>query len=89
MKQWHLTGDQYEVIKKDFEKIRKANNMRRKGKFPRFVWYGDQEKLSCSYDRNYDPRTGKDELKSATISWEGEDITHFYVDIKKLLGKYL
>lgn len=82
-----LSAEQYESIKKDFEKIRKQNKMRRKGKFPRFVWYGDMETLKCEYIRKMDHSIGKEVLTSAKILWEGKDITHFYVDLKKLLEK--
>ena len=86
-REWNLTAEEYESIKEDFTKIRKDNKLFRKGRFPRFVWYGDMERLECFYRRTYDPRTGQDELRSAVIKWEGDDVTHFYVDLKKLMEK--
>jgi len=87
-KQWDLTAEQYESIKDKFTEIRKENKLFRRSRFPHFVWYGDRERLECFYRRAYDPMTRQEELRSAVIKWEGDDVTHFYVDLRKLMERF-
>ena len=82
-----LDGEKYEMIKKDFETIRKNRGLVRKEQFPVFKWIGRGEYLEARYVREYDPRTGEERLKSATLTWRGEEITHFLVDLKELVKR--
>jgi len=87
VEEFKLEGEQYEIIKKDFRKIRKEHGLIRKDKFPVFKWIGRGEFLEARYVREFNPRTGEERLKSATLTWKGEDITHFLVDLKELVNR--
>jgi hypothetical protein len=80
-----LTGDQYEIIKRDFKELREKYKLINKGKFPVFKWVGNGEFIEGKYVREYDPLIEKETLKAVTIVWIGNDITHFLVDFKNLL----
>ena len=80
-----LTGEQYEVIKKQFKKLREEYNFVFKEKFPIFKWIGNREFLECKYVREWNPRTDREDLVAATITWRGDDVTHFLVDLKDLI----
>jgi len=73
-----ISGEVYHKKKDEFHKLLDKYNLKWKGKFPNFRWFGIGQAVVASFVRE------NGETKEATIRWLGVSETQFLSEMKKL-----
>lgn len=73
-----ISGDVYHQKKADFHKILDKYNLKWRGKFPSFRWFGIGQAVIASFVRI------DGETKEASITWMGTSETQLLSELKEL-----